>query len=202
MTLAEQKVVATHEAGHAVVAMFCPHAPPIDRISIRADIAGSLGFVRHQDPAHKYVITQGRLFDDICVLMGGREAEQLLLSDLSIGSSGDLHRATEIARALVEEFGAGGQRVGIGFYPTQLDPGQPQQQLSASQLEAIDQKVAGILEEQRLRARGILAENHLLVETLRDLLLDKKVVDSKMLGEVTGNCGVSTLPTKEIVTRS
>ncbi len=92
MTLSEQIVVATHEAGHAVCAMFCPHAPPIDRISIRGDMAGALGFVRYQDPSRKYVVTRGELLDDLCVLMGGREAEQLLLDDLSIGSAGDLER--------------------------------------------------------------------------------------------------------------
>ena len=111
MTLSEQRVVATHEAGHAVCSMFCPHSPPIDRISIRGDMAGALGFVRYQDPSRKYVVTRGELLDDLCVLMGGREAEQLLLDDLSIGSAGDLERATEIARALVEEFGMGGDAV-------------------------------------------------------------------------------------------
>jgi cell division protease FtsH len=184
MTPAELRVVATHESGHAVCSMFCPNSPPIDRISIRADMAGSLGFVRHQDHAHKYVVTQGRLLDDICVLMGGREAEQLLLNDLSIGSSGDLVRATEIARALVEEFGAGGQQVGIGYFPTISDPGRPKQELSASQLEAIDRQVGNILEQQRERAIEILTENAALVETLRDLLLEKHVIDSKTLSNL------------------
>ena len=73
MTPSEERVVATHEAGHAVAALFCPHSPPIERISIRADTAGALGFVRYQDPSHKYVVTRGELLDDICVLMGGRE---------------------------------------------------------------------------------------------------------------------------------
>src|SRR5207302_9154371 len=113
LTAAEELVVATHEAGHAVCALFCPHAPPIERISIAGDMAGSLGYVRHQDPAHRYVVTRGRLLDHMCVMMGGREAELLLLDDLSIGSAQDLVQATEIARALVEEFGMGGDAVGL-----------------------------------------------------------------------------------------
>ena len=185
MTPAEERVVATHEAGHAVCAMFCPHSPPIDRISIRADMAGALGFVRHQDHAHKYVVTQARLLDDICVLMGGREAELLLLNDLSIGSSGDLVRATEIARAMVEEFGAGGQQVGIGYFPTQTRPDRPKQELSATQLEAIDRQVSNLLEQQRERAAEILTQQRPLVEALRDLLLREKVIDSKTLTEMT-----------------
>ncbi|MFT5525673.1 MAG: cell division protease FtsH, partial [Pirellulaceae bacterium] len=183
MTLSEQKVVAIHESGHAICSLFCPHSPPIDRISIRADMAGALGFVRYQDPSHKYVVTQGSLLDDICVLMGGREAERLLLDDLSIGASGDLYRATEIARALVEEFGLGGDEVGIGQCLTKGRSDQ-QQQYSPQTLEAIDRRVREILEQQRERAANILTENKTLVEALRDLLLDKKVIDAKTLGEL------------------
>ena len=184
MTSEEQRVVATHEAGHAVCSLQCTHSPPIDRISIRGDMAGALGFVRHHEHAHKYVMTHARLLDDICVLMGGREAEQLLLQDLSIGSAGDLVRATEIARALVEEFGAGGQQVGIGHFPTQSEPGQRQQFLSDTQLESIDRQVSNILEHQRERAVDILTNHLSMVETLRDLLLKHQVVDAKAIAEL------------------
>lgn len=181
MTHAEERVVATHEAGHAVCAMFCPHSPAIDRISIRADMSGALGFVRYQDPARKYVVTRAELLDDLCVLMGGREAEQLLLDDLSIGSAGDLKRATEIARALVEEFGMGGDAVGVCQFPTAPPSCEPRRQFSPMQLEAIDREVRHLLEQARGRAARILSEQRELVETLRDLLLERKVIDAKSL---------------------
>jgi cell division protease FtsH len=184
MTLTEQKVVATHEAGHAVCSLFCTHSKPIERISIQADTAGALGFVRYQDPAHKYVVTRGELLDDLCVLMGGREAEQLLLDDLSIGSAGDLHRATAIARALVEEFGMGDGDVGVCRYRD--DQGQRIESLSPAQLETLDRATRGLLEEARKRAAAILAEHRTLVETLRDTLLEKKVIDAKTLKEMIG----------------
>ncbi len=181
MTLSEQQVVATHEAGHAVCSMFCPHSPPIDRISIRGDTAGALGFVRYQDPTRKYVVTRGELLDDLCVLMGGREAEQLLLNDLSIGSAGDLERATSIARALVEEFGMGGDAVGLGRNVTVSSPGELMRQYSPTQLEAIDRQVRQLLEEARARAAAILGEQRALVETLRDMLLEHQVIDARTL---------------------
>ncbi len=184
MTLSEQQVVATHEAGHAVCAMFCPHSPPIDRISIRGDMAGALGFVRYQDPSRKYVVTRGELMDDLCVLMGGREAEQLLLEDLSIGSAGDLERATEIARALVEEFGMGGEAVGLGRNITIASRREAHRQYSPAQLEAIDRQVRQLLEEARSRAAKILGEQRALVETLRDMLLEHQVIDAKTLSSV------------------
>jgi cell division protease FtsH len=185
MTPAEEHAVATHEAGHAVCALFCPHAPAIDRISIVGDAAGALGFVRYQDPTRRYVVTRGELLDDLCVLLGGRQAEELLLEDISIGSGEDLRRATSIARALVEEFGMGGDEVGVVRY--HADDGEPRRHpgLSPAQREALDRRVRELLEEARQRAAAILKENRALVETLRDLLLQHKVIDAKTLATVT-----------------
>jgi len=184
MTPKEERVVATHESGHAVAAMFCEHATAIERISIQGDAAGALGFVRYQDPAHKYVVTQGELLDDLCVLLGGREAEQLLLDDVSIGAAGDLERATAIARALVEEFGLGGDDVGIGQCRTISGDQVPGRHYSPAQLESIDRRVREILEQARQRAAGILQENRPLLETLRDMLLERKVIDAKTLATI------------------
>lgn len=184
LTATEERVVATHEAGHAVCSLFCTHAPPVKRISIRGDAAGALGFVRYQDRAHRYVVTRHELLDDLCVLMGGREAEQLLLEDLSIGSASDLQRATAIARALVEEFGLGGDETGVCRYHADDGQGTRVAQLSPTQLEALDKRVRDILEEARQRAVKLLNEQRTLVVVLRDLLLEKKVIDAKTLGEL------------------
>jgi cell division protease FtsH len=184
MTPAEERVVATHEAGHAVCALFCTHATPIERISIQGDSAGALGFVRYQDPAHRYVVTRGQLLDDLCILMGGREAELSLLDDLSIGSSGDLQRATAIARALVEEFGMGGPHVGVCRFHAENGENGRYAHLSPAQLETLDRRVRQLLEEGRQRACQILREQRSLVETLRDLLLQHKVLDARTLANL------------------
>jgi cell division protease FtsH len=176
----ERRVVATHEAGHAITSLFCPHAPPIERISIQGDAAGALGFVRYQDATRRYVVTRGELLDDICVLMGGREAEQLLLDDLSIGSAQDLQRATAIARALVEEFGMGGEEVGVVRFHHDTES-RRRSDLSEEQLRSLDRRVREVLEESRQRCIAILSENLALVETLRDLLLEKRIIDAKNL---------------------
>jgi cell division protease FtsH len=185
MTATEERVVATHEAGHAVVALFCEHAPPIDRISIQGNISGALGFVQHKDPAHKYVVTQGQLLDRMCVLMGGREGEQLLLNDLSIGSSDDLDRATGIARAMVEDYGLGGVDVGVRSF-SDVD-GERLSQLSSSQRDALDRRVGELVEEARQRAAMILKENQRIVELLRDELLQHKVIESSALKSLVGS---------------
>ena len=183
MTLTEQKVIATHEAGHAVCNLFCPNSRPIDRISILSEYSGALGFVRYQDPAHRYVTTLGQLRDHLCGLMGGLEAERLLLDDVSIGAEGDLQEATRIARDMVECYGFGGKELAMGRYRRKR-PSQSETELSQSTLQAIDVRVRELLDEARKRAVDILTKNRELIIALRDLLLEKKVVDSKTLGEM------------------
>jgi cell division protease FtsH len=176
LTKSEERVVATHEAGHAVCALFCEHAPPIDRISIQGDLAGALGFVQYADPAHRYVTTRGQMLDSICVLMGGRESEALLCDDLSIGSSRDVERATALARALVEELGMGGELTGVRRYAPIGHPPHDRRSSDAV-LQALDTAVLSLLEEQRKRAQRILSEQRELLTALRDLLIEKKVLD-------------------------
>lgn len=179
LTAEEEKVVATHEAGHAVCSLFCEHSPPIDRISIKGDVAGALGFVQHADRAHRYVTTRGQLLDTICVLMGGREAEVLLLDDLSIGSGSDLDRATRIARQLVEDFGMG-DSTGVRRFHREI-------RASDGTMHDMEKEAHTILETQRARAQSILRENKAVIEALRDLLLEKKSLDRASFADLVPN---------------
>ncbi|MSP55143.1 MAG: AAA family ATPase [Myxococcales bacterium] len=180
LTATEERVVATHESGHAICALHCEHAPPIERISIRGDLAGALGFVQYGDQAHKHVTTRKQLIDHMCVLFGGREAEELLLTDLSLGSAQDLERATGIARGLIEELGMGSEvRVWPGRTVGQPEPSETGKQ----RLEA---EVLALLAEQRERARVLVRKHRRQLEALRDLLLEKKVLDRAQLASVTG----------------
>ncbi len=127
------------------------------------------------------MVTRGQLLDQMCTLFGGREAEVLLCDDLSIGSAADLDRATGIARALVEEFGMGGDEVGVRRIDKRTEHDvEPSDELK-SKMEA---EALKLLEEQRARAADILRGNKQLVETLRDLLLERKVLDREALGSL------------------
>lgn len=185
LTPKEERVVATHEAGHAVCALFCEYSSPISRISIRGDVGGTLGYVEHQEHEHKYVLTRNRLLDDMVMLMGGREAEDLLLDDLSIGSHDDLMRTTSIARMLVEDLGMGGPGVGVlNFMNPDGDSRTRLPSLSESRREALDSRVIELVEEARQRAARVLKDNQAILETLRDELIARKVIDSKTLGSL------------------
>ena len=184
MTRAEELVLATHEAGHAVVSLFCDHSPPIDRITIASEMQWSFGYVRFADPAHKYIRTVGFYLDQIAVSLGAREAERLLLEDISMGATADLQSATAIARELVEVQGLAGGRLGVVQYlDTQTNrPMKRRDDLSAETLAMLDSRVAEVIEEQRARAERIVSENKALIVTLRDMLLEQKTVDSKTIG--------------------
>ncbi|MCE9667175.1 AAA family ATPase [Myxococcus stipitatus] len=192
LTPTEERVVATHEAGHAVCALFCPNAPSIDRISIRGDLAGSLGFVQYADPAHRYVVTRGQLLDHICMLFGGREAEALLLDDLSLGSAHDLERATELARELVEELGMGGDGVPVRRFDAPGRQGE-RHALSDATRATLEAAVQEVLATQRARARDILAREKDRLVALRELLLERKVLDREAFVHLTP----STVPARK-----
>jgi cell division protease FtsH len=186
MTKAEERVLATHEAGHAVVAMHCDHAPPIERITIASEMQWAFGYVRYADHAHKYIQTVNMYLDLICVALGAREAERMLLDDLSLGATGDLHSATAIARELVEAHGLGGGKLGqVQFADmNSRHPEKRRDNLSPEMLTAIDARVAEILEEQRKRAEKIVKQHRAEIELIRDMLLEQKTIDAKALGAV------------------
>ncbi len=197
MTPSEERVLATHEAGHAICSLFCKHTPPIERITIESDNPWAFGYVRHQDPAHRYIRTRNEYLDAICVALGAREAETLLLDDLSMGAVGDLETATAIARELVEVHGLGGPDVGIARFVSEKDERQRRADLSEQQKESLDRAVRTILEEGRQRAADILRQNRSLVESLRDLLVEKKTIDAKTLAEFAGDKAAAKEPWAE-----
>jgi cell division protease FtsH len=181
LTPEEELVVATHECGHAIVSLYTPHSPAIDRISIRGDLTGALGFVRYADPAHKYVVTHAQLVDSIATLFGGREAEEEVLGRLTIGSAHDVERATAIARNLVEHF---------GMNPSgelEIADFGDRQHLSERTREHLDSSVRNLLERERARARTILREHRGELLALRDQLLKQKVIDTKGMRSIVPN---------------
>ncbi|MCX5741671.1 MAG: AAA family ATPase [Proteobacteria bacterium] len=180
LTKHEELVVATHEAGHAVSALSCKHLSPIDRISIRGDIGGALGYVKYSDPAHRYVVTYSQLRDTICTLYGGREAEALVFNEISTGSASDVEHATRIARSLVENYGDGGTELGVAMW--EHDRNTP---ISEAARAKIDTQIVKILETERTRCREILETQRPLLIAMRDLLIEKKVLDRKAFSHLT-----------------
>ncbi len=100
----DRKMTAYHEAGHAIATHFLTHTDPVHRISIISR-GRALGFTMIPPAADKYQNTRTELLEEICTLLGGRAAEQLIYNDLTAGASSDIDRVTKIARAMVVDYG-------------------------------------------------------------------------------------------------
>jgi cell division protease FtsH len=184
LTPLEERVTATHEAGHAVCALMTPHARAIKRIAINDDVVGALGYVRTKEAEHKHYYTIEQMKADIIVCYGGTEAEKLLLNDTSMGLESDLDRATGLAKAIVESMGMGGDETGPGRYLARRQDGGEVRDpnISEAKRQAMDKRIDEILAECRKKAAECVRNNRAMVEALRDMLLEKKVLEARELG--------------------
>lgn len=185
-TSRELRVVTIHEVGHAVVGHMCPHADATEKISTKSDISGALGYVQREESEDQYIMTKNRMLDQICVLMGGREAEDLFIGDICTGAIDDLEKATGIAKSMVEQYGMSdlGSRVTVGRnrYGQDLsDKG-----MADATIEKVDNEIKKILDAQRERARGILEENKHLVKKFVKVLREKRILDKDEIIEILG----------------
>lgn len=177
LTPEEERVIATHESGHAVVALLCEHLPPIDRISIRGDLGGALGYVSYGDAVNQHVQTRNEILDRLAVLFGGREAEDLLLDDVSFGSAHDLDQATKIARYLTEGLALGPDSLGVRSYTADTP-------VSDGQRARLEAEMHELLSAARSRARRLLEEHLDMVRTLTEMLLERKVIDRSAFADL------------------
>ncbi len=179
----EERVVAFHEAGHALLAMLVEHATPPERISIVADMEGALGYVLRAARAHPYAITTADFRADICVGLGGYVSERLTFGDVSIGAHTDLQQANRIARAMVEEYGMG---AAIGVQVVLDEPRGHDHTVSEARRQRIDTEVAAILEAEHQRATALLTEHRAMLTALAETLLTRKVLDHAELRTIAG----------------
>jgi cell division protease FtsH len=188
LTPQEEKLVSTHEAGHAVCALFCPLYPPIERITIKSEMSWAAGYVSYQEKdGNDLGMTREEMMEHLSVLLGGIEAERLLLGDVSTGAGGsDLVRATATARGMVEYYGMGSE-TGVRQYSF-VHEGQliRDREMSEEQRGELDRQVNGVLREAQQRAAKILKDNQAVLETLRNLLLEQKTLDAKTLRSTLG----------------
>ncbi|HEX9118039.1 MAG TPA: ATP-dependent zinc metalloprotease FtsH [Anaerolineae bacterium] len=181
MNEGERRAIAYHEAGHALVATLVAHADPVAKISIIPRGRGALGYIMQMPAEDRYLMTVEELTDRMAVMMGGRAAEQVILSTVTTGASDDIAKATELARRMVVEFGMS-ERLGTVRYAGQAmqflegaaadDAG-----ISQHTRELIDGEVQRFVKEQYERAQRLLRENERALHLLTARLLDCESLD-------------------------
>jgi cell division protease FtsH len=173
-TLEEQKVIATHECGHAIVAALAPGAARPDKVTIEGDEDDVAPFYTRFDSNHRgIVLTRAEVLARIAVSLGGRAAEALLCGDVSTGASDDLLKATALARAMVEAWGMGTSQESCY---EQTNEGLRRRRLSDPREATVDRDVAALLGESEALAGQLLRDHRALLEAMSKLLQEKRVL--------------------------
>ena len=165
MSTKERLIVAYHESGHAIIATVLPNLDPVHKISIVQRGFGALGYTMQLPLEDRYLMTRTDLLSQLAVLLGGRTAEEIALGEISTGAQNDLQRATDIARAMVTEFGMS-DAVGTVNYENNrrarfLDMPMPQERghYGDETARLIDAEIKRIVTEAHDTARTVLTDN-------------------------------------------
>ncbi len=187
----EKQRVAYHECGHALVACMLPNTDPVHKISIIPRGFGALGYTMHRPDDEKQLVMQSELENQICCLLGGILAEEIVYQETSTGAQNDLQRATDIARRMVTDFGMsrkmgrvfyGDKNVGMTFQGPQVFRNEVV--YSAETIREIDTEVKRIIEEASVTVREILADRRDLLDHMAHELVEVEVMDSDHLKRI------------------
>jgi cell division protease FtsH len=179
----EKKIVAYHEVGHALVATLTPGTEPVHKISIIPRGLAALGYTQQRPTEDRYLMSADELLSKIDVLLGGRVAEQIFFDSVTTGAGNDLMRATDIARAMIVEYGMG-KTLGLSTYPRQRGPvflptehgyggGRDFSDDTASRIDA---EAREILDQRHKHVMAMLTERRDTLAAIAELLLDKEVL--------------------------
>ena len=194
----ERRIVAYHESGHAIVATVVPGLDPVHKISIVQRGFGALGYTMQLPLEDRYLLTRTDLQNQLSVLLGGRSAEEIAFEEISTGAQNDLQRATDIARAMVTEYGMSDAMGAITYEPTRrptfLNMPMPQERgpYAEETAQRIDAEVTRIMTEAHEQARRILRERRQTLDQLAARLLEKEVIEGDELRVIVGSgrpCG-------------
>ena len=193
MSPKEKRRVASHEMGHALVAHYSENLDPVHRITIIPRGTAALGLTMTRPLEDRFLATEPELKETLAYAMGGRVAEELVYGEISTGAQNDLEKATQIARAMVAEYGMS-EKVG----PLSLGHDDPNAffgsgpKISAGTAEKIDEEVSRLLSEAHDHAEELLMAHRDLLDQLGELLLLVETIDGDELEAYTS--GTKPIP--------
>jgi AFG3 family protein len=170
----EKRIIAFHEAGHAVCGWYLEHAYPLLKVTIVPRGTAALGYAQYT-PKEQYLYNTDQLNDQICMTLGGRASEELFFSKISTGAQNDLQQITRIAYAMVTVYGMNDKLGNISFY----DPQQENtftKPYSDETAKIIDEEVRKLIDSAYGKTLKLLTEKRADVEKLATALLEKEVL--------------------------
>jgi cell division protease FtsH len=187
ITNEEKRVTAYHEAGHTLVGLKVPNADPVHKVTI-IPRGMALGLTQQLPEGDRHNYTKEYLLGQIAILMGGRIAEEVFLGNITTGASNDIERATELARAMVCEYGMSDLGpLTFGKKDEQIFLGREINQhrdYSEDTAIKIDQEVKKIVGEQYTRARNIIEGEREVMVRLSETLLERETLDGVQIRRI------------------
>jgi len=178
LTDMEKRLVSYHEVGHALVAALEKHSQPVSKITIVPHTSGALGYTMQMPEEEKFLNTAEELRTELKTLLGGRAAEQVVFGVQTTGASNDIQRATNLARAMVTQYGMS-EKLGLmstASVGNQYLDGQAYMDCSQTTAYEVDQEVKAILDKAYADAKQILVENRSLLDEVSEYLLVKETI--------------------------
>ena len=200
MSTKEREIVAYHESGHAIVATAIPNMDPVHKISIVQRGFGALGYTMQLPLEDRYLMQRQDLKNQLAVLLGGRTAEEIALGEISTGAQNDIQRATDIARAMVTEWGMSDSLGTINYEGAkrgkflEMTLGPERGAYAEDTARLIDAEVKRIMTESHAEARRILNERRDMLETVTRRLLEVEVMEGDELRRIMGIAATPALP--------
>lgn len=182
----EKKIVAFHEAGHAVAGWFLEHADPLVKVSIVPRGVAALGYAQYL-PKEQFLYQTEQMMDEMCMAFGGRAAEEIVFSKISTGALSDLERITKMAYGMVTIYGMTKAIGNMSYYDSkQADTYAFQKPYSDATAEKIDKEVRSIIEEAYERTKALLTQHRQHLDVIAKELLEKEILFQADLERLIG----------------
>jgi cell division protease FtsH len=188
MTEEERRITAYHEGGHALVAHALPHTDPVHKVTIMPR-GRALGYTMVLPDEDRYAVTRNQMLDQLAYTMGGRAAEELIFHDPTTGASNDIEKATNLARAMVTQYGMT-QRLGaikLGISDSQPFLGRDyghQRDYSENVAAIVDSEIREMIENAHQEAFDILVANRETLDRLVEELLENETLNKEEIERI------------------
>jgi cell division protease FtsH len=181
----EKKIVAYHEAGHAVAGWFLEHADPLVKVSIVPRGIAALGYAQYL-PKEQFLYQTEQLMDEMCMTFGGRAAEEIVFNKISTGALSDLERITKMAYSMVTVYGMNKEIGNMSFYDSKQNDYAFNKPYSEATSERIDKEVKKIIDQAYDRTKSLLEKHREHLELIAKELLEKEILFQSDLERLIG----------------
>ena len=181
----EKKIVAYHEAGHAIAGWFLEHADPLVKVSIVPRGIAALGYAQYL-PKEQFLYQTEQLMDEMCMALGGRAAEEIKFAKISTGALSDLERITKMAYSIVSVYGMNSKLGNVSFYDSKQSEYNFNKPYSDATAELIDEEVKKLISDAYKRTLNLLKKHKAELEIVAKELLDKEIIFQADLERLIG----------------